>query len=130
MRTHNQIIAWLHIVFGGLYVLGGLVAWLVFVGIGGAAAASGGQEGLAVLAAFGGIGTFIMLFVLVLGLPGVIIGWGMLQHQPWARIGGILLSIINLLNVPIGTILGVYGLVILCNEETARLYQGRQPLGY
>ena len=63
--------------------------------------------------------------VVVLSLPGIIAGIGLLKLQPWARILAIVISALDLLNVPIGTALGVYGLWVLLQAETERLFAQR-----
>jgi hypothetical protein len=54
--------------------------------------------------------------------PSLITGYGLLQYKPWARIAGIILSAISLINIPIGTIVGAYGLWVLLNKDTERLF--------
>jgi hypothetical protein len=61
-------------------------------------------------------------FILMLSLPGVIAGIGLLKYRPWARILTIVLSVLNLMNIPFGTILGVYGLYVMLSAEGARLF--------
>jgi hypothetical protein len=58
-----------------------------------------------------------------LSLPGLIAGLGLLQLKSWARILGIVLCAINLINIPFGTIFGIYGLWVLLSKETERLFQ-------
>ena len=41
--------------------------------------------------------------------------------RPWARIVGIIVAILSLLNIPLGTIVGVYGLWVLFSKETEQL---------
>jgi hypothetical protein len=60
--------------------------------------------------------------LIVLALPGLIAGWGLLAYKPWARILGLVLSVLNLLNIPVGTALGIYGLWVLFNKDTERLF--------
>jgi hypothetical protein len=50
-------------------------------------------------------------------------GWGLLNFKEWARILAIVISALNLLGFPIGTILGAYGLWVLLNKDTAPLFQ-------
>jgi hypothetical protein len=58
--------------------------------------------------------------VLLISLPGLIAGVGLLTFQPWARILAIVISAIELPAFPFHTALGVYGLwVLLSNEGTA-----------
>ena len=47
-----------------------------------------------------------------------------MQFTPWARILTIVLSALNLINIPFGTALGVYGLWVLLNKDTERLFDG------
>jgi hypothetical protein len=67
-------------------------------------------------------GTALGMMLLVLALPGLLTGWGLLNYKPWARLLGIVLSVINLLNIPFGTALGIYGLWVLLNKDTERLF--------
>jgi hypothetical protein len=61
-----------------------------------------------------------------LSLPGLIIGIGLMQFRPWARIAGIVLSALDLVSVPpFGTALGIYGLWVLLNNETERMFEVR-----
>ncbi len=58
--------------------------------------------------------------------PGLITGFGLLSWKPWARILGIVLCAIQLIHIPLGTILGIYGLWVLLNSDTERLFSNRQ----
>jgi hypothetical protein len=60
-------------------------------------------------------------------VPAIIAGIGLLSYQPWSRILTIVLSVLGLLNFPIGTVLGVYGLWVLFNSEAVRLFE-QQPI--
>jgi len=66
--------------------------------------------------------SFVVFFIALLSLPGILAGWGLLNYKPWARILAIVLSALNLLSVPIGTVIGAYGLWVLLNTETERLF--------
>jgi hypothetical protein len=55
-------------------------------------------------------------------LPSLITGYGLLYFKSWARIVGIVLSAVSLINFPLGTAVGVYGLWVLLNKETERLF--------
>lgn len=125
MQTHVKILGWIHLIFSGLGVVGGLLVWMLFMG-GGAAAATDPQIGAGGGAAFMGLGTFILGIIVVLSLPGLLVGWGLIQQRPWARIGGIIMGIIQLFGFPIGTALGIYSLVVLFNQETIDAFEGRR----
>jgi hypothetical protein len=57
---------------------------------------------------------------LVLAAAGMCVGWGLMQHEPWARIAAIVLGILSLIHPPFGTLLGAYTLwVLLSNDANA-----------
>src|SRR5689334_11395294 len=118
MRTHITVLAWMLIVLNGFGLLVGAGLLLLFLGIGGAAAASSPHDAVAALGILGTIGMFIMAVLAVVSIPGLAVGVGLLNLAPWARIGGIIISILQLFNFPIGTAIGIYGLVVFSNAET------------
>jgi hypothetical protein len=63
----------------------------------------------------------------VVGLPGLIGGIGLLQYQSWARITIIVISALDLIHIPIGTALGIYGFWVLLNPETEAMFR-RPPM--
>jgi ABC-type Fe3+ transport system permease subunit len=68
----------------------------------------------------------ILVILLMLSIPGIVAGIGLLYYKPWARILTIVLCALGLLNFPLGTGLGVYGLWVLLSPETTRLFEGRR----
>lgn len=121
MDTHVKVLAWLYIIFGVLgSLLGlGLMALLSVIGVAGAASDPDAWVALPIL---GITGAALGVFILALSLPGIVAGIGLLQFRPWARIVTIVLSALNLMNIPFGTILGVYGLWVMLSDEGARLF--------
>jgi hypothetical protein len=121
MQQHVKILAVLHIVLGGLGVLAALIVMAVFGGLAGLVHFSdGGSDGMIAGGVLGLIGAVVTIVVLVISLPGLIAGVGLLTFQPWARILAIVISAIELPAFPFHTALGVYGLwVLLSNEGTA-----------
>ncbi len=124
MAQHVKILGILHIVFAGLGVLAAITVLLIFGGISAVVGLSDhSSESLTAIPVLGVIGAFVFILVLVLSLPGLIIGIGLMQFKPWARIGGIILSALDLVSVPpFGTALGIYGLWVLLNIETERMF--------
>lgn len=59
-------------------------------------------------------------FVSTLGLIG---GIGLFGYKPWARYIVIVVSALGLLNIPIGTLKGVYFLWVLLQNDTVRLFE-------
>lgn len=125
MDTHIKILGILHIVFGAFGLLAGLFVMVLFGGIAGlVGAAGGGGDSLIAIPILGGIGALVLMIALVLSLPGLIAGIGLLKFRPWARVLMIILSVLHLLNFPFGTALGVYGLWALLSVEGQRLFNG------
>jgi hypothetical protein len=127
MQTHVKVLAILHIVFGVLGVCIGLVAFAVLGGT--AAMIHLDHDPDAALAGpmMGAIGGFVLILFLVLSLPGLIGGIGLLSYKPWARILTIVVSIVDLINIPFGTALGIYGLWVLFNDNGIRLFGQTAP---
>ncbi len=129
MRDHVKILGILNMVWGGLIVLAGGIVLLVFGGIAGFLGLSSGNDSVVAAPIMALIGLGIAFLVVLVGLPGIIGGWGLLNFKGWARILMIIVSILHLPTVPIGTALGVYGIWVLFNQETERLFQtgGQMP---
>jgi hypothetical protein len=129
MDTHVKVLGVLYLAFSALSLL---IALFLMLAIGSAAGIVGmtADSGDAAVAipVLGIAGTALGMMLLVLALPGLITGWGLLNYKPWARILGIVLSVINLLNIPFGTALGIYGLWVLLNKDTERLFTSAATL--
>jgi len=128
MAQQVKILGILHIVFGSLCILGGLICLAVMGGIAGIVGASDQSRDAAVaVPILAAIGAFVCILCLVVGLPGLIGGVGLLQYRPWARITVIVISALDLIHIPIGTALGIYGFWVLLNPETEALFN-RPPM--
>lgn len=124
MHTHVKTLGILHIVFAGFGILLAIAAVLFFGGLAGIVGMSApGDDAVIAIPVLGAIGGFIGLATLVLALPGLIAGIGLLSFRPWARILTIVLSLFELLHFPFGTALGVYGLWVLFAPETQPLFE-------
>lgn len=127
MQTHLKVLAVLFIVFGALGVVAALGLMAIF-GVGaGIVGATGDPDAALAIPIIGITGMALTIFLLALSVPGLITGFGLLKLKPWARILAIVLSAINLINIPFGTILGVYGLWVLLNGETERMFSASAP---
>jgi hypothetical protein len=121
--THVRVLGVLYVALGAL---GLMCAALLILGLGGAAgivAASAEPDDAAVaVPILSLVGTFLVTFITVFSIPAVIIGIGLLYFKSWARIAAIVLSAISLMGFPWITILGIYGLWVLFNKDTERLF--------
>jgi hypothetical protein len=125
MREHVKILGVIYVVFGCIAILGGLALGAIMA-FGGAIAGlnAADPDAAAALAIFGVIGTGLVFLLLACSVPGILAGWGLLKLKPWARILTIVLSALNLINFPIGTAIGGYGLWVMLNQETEQLFRG------
>jgi hypothetical protein len=123
METHVKILGVLHLVFGAIFLM---TAAFLMLTIGGAAGivgmAADPEEAAVAIPILGIAGTALGMMLLVLALPSLVAGWGLLKLKSWARILTIVLSVLNLLNFPVGTVLGIYGLWVLLSKDTDRLF--------
>ena len=127
MTTHVKVLGVLYIVFSSLGVCAALFMGLIFGTAGGVVAANADKDAAVALPIIGLAGTALVVFLLAISLPGLITGIGLLKCQPWARIVGIVLAVLNLINIPLGTIVGAYGLWVLLSKETEPLFAGTPP---
>lgn len=126
MDQHLKILGWLHVANGAILMLIAIFVGTLMTGIG---AATGEAEAFAILA---GISGAVGIFFGILALPSILGGWGLLTYRPWSRILVLVLSFLNLMNFPMGTLLGAYGIWALSSDESRRLLEsgGRRQLGY
>ncbi len=130
MRDHIKILGILNIIMGSLTALAGLVALLAMGTIAGFIVASlpsatGSEYHDSAVAApiIITVGFVIAIFFLVLGLPAIIGGWGLMHYRRWSRILMTIVSFFHLFHIPLGTALGAYGLWVLLNDESRRLLE-------
>lgn len=124
MTTHVKVLGWFFIVFGAFYVLLAFGSSMILGFLAAMVGREGGEDAAVGASALGLAGAAAFVFWLVIGIPGVITGIGLLKMRPWARIVGIVLSALRLIEVPFGTVLGVYGLWVLFNKDTEALFNG------
>lgn len=114
---HITVLSILYIGSGALLILAACLAALFLIG--------GGIAGHGVpLAAF-----LLMLaigFLAVLPILSIVGGWGLRQRKPWARNLVLVLGFLSLLNVPLGTALGMYTIWLLMQEEADTYFGSNQ----
>jgi hypothetical protein len=122
MDTHVKVLGALQIAIGAIGLMTALLLILVFGGAAGIVEASDNPRAWVAVPIIGLTGMALVVFLLATSLPGMIVGVGLLRHRPWARIAGIVLSIIGLMMIPFGTVVGAYGLWVLFSRDTERLF--------
>lgn len=123
MATHVKVIAVLCIVFAAFGVLAALFSSFIFSALAAFLGSTGDPDASIGIAALGFTGVTLTIILLVLSIPYMVCGWGLLKLRPWSRILGIILAAISLIRIPFGTIFGIYALIILFNKETEALFQ-------
>jgi hypothetical protein len=94
-------------------------ALLVFIFVAGAALIGWGTErsGLLGSALLGAAGIFLAVFFAAIGVADLLIAAGIAKGRPWARPGGLVMSVLLLVAVPVGTILGIVALIGLLGRD-------------
>jgi hypothetical protein len=115
-QNHITLLGVLHIARGAFVLLVGVLLFAVLTGIG---AISDDSTALGVL---GFIGTALMLLLTALAVPSVLAGIGILLRREWGRILALVVGILSLIDIPIGTAIGVYSIWVLMNDETRALF--------
>ena len=118
MKQHVTVVGALNI---GLGIMGLMIACLVFVVLIWVGGIVDDADATGILYF---IGVVVPAFLVVLSLPGIVGGLGLLRGKEWARIWVLILSVLNLFNIPIGTAIGIYSIWVLIQEETAELFKG------
>lgn len=107
-----------------LGVVGIGAAIVVFVVIAGGGLISGDGTAMMITAS---VATALAVFLAVVSLPSVIAGIGLMQRANWARVLTLIIAAMNLLNIPVGTALGVYAFWVLLNDKVTPLFVPPQP---
>ncbi len=122
MQDHVKILGILWIVFGAFSLFGAMFIFLLFLGIAyipGVDIAAGGILRL--------IGLIAGSYLGLVGLPKVIGGIGLLNGKEWGRVLVIIMAFVSLVNVPVGTAIGVYSLIVLLNRDTVDHFNPKPP---
>ena len=122
MRTHLNILAILYVITS----IGEILAGLALIGIASVGGAFTGDIFLWSMIA--GLGSIFGAFLIMIGLPGMFLAYGLWRARWWARPLGFALGILNLFNPPIGTMLGIYTLWVLMRDETRTLMERRETV--
>jgi predicted Ser/Thr protein kinase len=116
MEKHVLVVGGLRIAFS---VIGLFIATVIFVAIVGGGRISEDPEAIRITSV---VGPTIAFFFAILSVPGLIGGIWLIKRQGWARILVLILSILGLVNIPFGTIFGIYSLWVLLNKDTVKLF--------
>ena len=130
MERHIKLLGVLNIVWGSMGALTGLFLLAIFGGafgiVGAALRETQTTFAWPLIAAIGGaIAGAITIYLLILSVPSIVAGIGLINFKPWARTVGIVVSALHLIHIPFGTALGIYGLWVLVSRESEGCFNGR-----
>jgi hypothetical protein len=117
MAQHVRNLGWCFIIYSGLLVL---IAVIVAVILGGAGALSGDRQSMMIT---GAVAVGVAIILVVLSLPGLIAGFGLLKFRPWARILALIVGALHVFSFPFGTALCIYTFWVLLNVQTPPLFE-------
>src|SRR3954467_15431032 len=123
MQTHIKVLGVVYLAFGGCMLLAALFLALAMGGAASIVGATAEPHDAAIAIPILGIaGPALVTFLGLFAVPSLVTGYGLLTFKPWSRVVGIVLSAISLIHIPLGTLVGIYGLWVLLNKETERLF--------
>jgi hypothetical protein len=117
-KKHVTLVAALQIGFSTMGILGAIIVSFVF-----AFAGSFVTDVPVATAVLKFMGTFLPAVIALASIIGLIGGIGLLSYRKWARIIVMIMAAIGCLNLPFGTLKGVYSLWVLMQDETIKLFR-------
>lgn len=120
LEQHIPILGVLHLLAGALFAVLGIFVFVFLSGIG---AAAQDPDAFRILTV---VGLTVGVFLVVLGAPGMVAGYGLLKRRSWARGLAIAVGVLNLINIPIGTLMGIYTLIVLMQTDVQEYFVSLQ----
>jgi hypothetical protein len=120
-EEHNKTLATLYFVYGGIHGLT-LIGLLLLV-----LAVQTSTSGLNLISPFWmklSVVVFVFL-LLIVGLLPLLVGYGFRKRKPWVKPMGFALAIVSMVNIPIGTALGIYTIKFFRSESGIGIYGGK-----
>ncbi len=115
--TGVVVLRWYFVILGSVSVTLGVVLPPVVMLIVRTAMVRTDPELCVLTSILGLIGVFWGLFAIGYGIFQILIGLSLVKGRGWARIAALVVGIISILNMPVGTVLGILCLVFLLGEE-------------
>ena len=122
MATHVKVIAVLYLICGAFLAAGAFFLPAILGIVAAIVGSSGDPDAGMATAILGLTGIGLSVMFIAFAIPFIVIGWGMLKFKPWSRIAGIVLGALCITQIPFGTVIGIYALVILFRKDTEALF--------
>jgi hypothetical protein len=117
MKKHITFVAALHIGFSiiGIFCAFALFFILRFTG-------SFVEDSDVAISVLRFIGVFLPFVIIIVSTAGLAAGIGLLGYRKWARILTLIVSAADCLNIPLGTLVGIYSIWTLMQDESIKLF--------
>jgi len=123
MKKHVTLVGSIQIGFSVLGLMGSVA---IFVALTFARAFTENEDAGQMVLRFLSISLPLLIgFLSTVGLVG---GIGLLSYKPWARYLVIVVSALGCVNIPFGTLKGVYCIWVLIQDDTVKLFTYQQPV--
>jgi len=123
MEKHLTVVAALQVGFSLLGIIAAIIVYTVLHNVMQIADEPETSRVLSIIARWGS------LFLLIVSVPGLIGGIGLFMNKSWARILVLIISVLSLLNIPIGTAVAIYSIWVLVQDDTIKLFAKQPPGG-
>ena len=123
VREHIRLVGILWIAYSALHVVVGIAAIIVANTIFGRYIHFQGGPPPEITVWLRPLISFVGWLILAKAAAGFFAGWGLLQKEDWARTVALVVGFVALLNVPIGTALGIYTLWVLLPTQSDDEYK-------
>lgn len=122
-KEHNKLLSIFFFVYTALTFLGGTFGAIIYIAAGAVVYSN------PTIYDSSSLGVFVIILSIIIGVLVLLLcgfygfsAWKMYKEQKSGRTLGIICSCIFLLGIPLGTILGVYGLWFLLGEKGKQFY--------
>jgi hypothetical protein len=122
LHMHVQILGWLRIAGAALMLVIGVFLLIFLAGLG--VFSSAAAEDAAPFFVLTLVAIFVGGLMVVLALPSLLAGIGLLRRKEWGRILALIVGVFDLLNFPIGTLIAVYSFFVLLQSSAAPYFAG------
>ena len=117
MEKHLTVVAALQVGFSLLGIMAAIIVYTVLHSVMHIADDPEAAHVLSIIA------RWVPLFLLLVSIPGLIGGIGLFMKKNWARLLVLVISVFDLLNIPIGTMIAVYSIWVLVQDDTVKLLE-------
>jgi hypothetical protein len=120
-EEHNKYVGYANIAYGAIHIILMVVVGVV-VGVMMGLASQNSRRDAPPLAVFGIVIVLVVGINLLLAIPSFIAGYAFLKRKPWAKVAGIVASVLAALRIPFGTAVSIYTFWFLFSEPGRVLY--------